>query len=118
MATPKKTGKSSSKKSTKIAPLSAAEYNIPKAEQINIEQLFAQALLRHKKDEVVDKKLKIKEISHLALMAEEYLSCFALIGYSLQNEEVVVFNMPTPKDEAALIDLLRATFIDIANNRP
>ena len=118
MATPKKTDKSGAKKNTKKPSLSATEEIISKSEQINIEQLFTQALLRHKKDDVADKKLKVKEISHLALMAEEYLSCFALIGYSLQDEEVVVFNMPTPKDEAALVDLLRATFIDIANNRP
>lgn len=110
MAVPKK-------KPNKTPSLSAEEVTMPKAEQINIDQLFAQALLRHKHDELKDKKLKIKEISHLSLIAEEYLSCFALIGYSLQDEKIVVFNMPTPKDEAALIDLLRSTFFDIVGNR-
>jgi hypothetical protein len=105
MATPKKTSKK---------PVS----EIPRAEKINIEQLFAQALARHNKDLIADKKSKLKELNHLALIAEEYLSCFALIGYSLQDEKVVIFNTPTSKDEAALVDLLRATFIDIANNRP
>jgi hypothetical protein len=105
MATPKKTNKK---------PVS----EIPRAEKINIEQLFAQALARHNKDLIADKKSKLKELNHLALIAEEYLSCFALIGYSLQDERVVIFNTPTSKDEAALVDLLRATFIDIANNRP
>ena len=111
MATPKK-------KITKKDTLSASEIIMPKAEQININQLFEQALLRHKQDSITDKKSKLKEISHLATIAEEYLSCFALIGYSLQNEEVVIFNMPTSKDESALIDLLRVTFLDIASNRP
>jgi hypothetical protein len=110
MATPKK-------KTTKKQIPATNEIPISKAEKINIDRLFEQALVRHKKEEA-DKKTKLKEISHLALMAEEYLSCFALIGYSLQNEEVVVFNMSTAKDEAALVDLLRATFIDIASNRP
>jgi hypothetical protein len=110
MATPKK-------RTTKKQAPATNEIPIPKAEKINIDRLFEQALVRHKKEEV-DKKSKLKEISHLALMAEEYLSCFALIGYSLQNEEVVVFNMSTAKDEAALVDLLRSTFIDIASNRP
>ena len=110
MATPKK------RTAKKQAPVTN-EIPISKAEKINIERLFEQALVRHKKEEA-DKKTKLKEISHLALMAEEYLSCFALIGYSLQNEEVVVFNMSTAKDEAALVDLLRSTFIDIASNRP
>jgi hypothetical protein len=110
MATPKK-------KTTKKQASVTNEIPISKAEKINIDRLFEQALVRHKKEEA-DKKSKLKEISHLALMAEEYLSCFALIGYSLQNEEVVVFNMSTAKDEAALVDLLRSTFIDIASNRP
>jgi hypothetical protein len=105
MATPKKTSKKSVSE-------------IPRAEKINIEQLFAQALARHNKDLIADKKSKLKELNHLSLIAEEYLSCFALIGYSLQDEKVVIFNTPTSKDEAALVDLLRATFIDIANNRP
>lgn len=112
MATPKK-------RTTKKQSLSAAEdTTLAKAEKINIDQLFAQALLRYKNDAIVDKKIKIKEMSHLSLIAEEYLSCFALIGYSLQDEKVVVFNMPTAKDEAALVDLLRSTFMDIAGNRP
>ena len=106
--------------STKAPSLSSTDnvLETPKAEQINIERLFAQALTRHKTDIFLDKKTKIKEVSHLASIAEEYLSCFALIGYSLQDEQVVIFNMPSPKDEAALVDLLRATFIDIVSNRP
>lgn len=111
MATPKK-------KTVKKSINPSSESIIPKAEKINIEQLFEQAVLRHKKDELLDKKTKHKEIAHLSLIAEEYLSSFALIGFSLQDEEVVVFNVPTRKDEAALADLLRATFIDMASNRP
>jgi hypothetical protein len=111
MSAPKKT------KTTK-ASLSGANENIPKAEKANIESLFSKALTRHKNEILADQKDKYKELSHLALIVEEYLSCFALIGYSLQDEEVVIFNTPTSKDEAALVDLLRSTFIDIANNRP
>ena len=81
-------------------------------------ELIEQSLLRHKRDHLIDRKRNFKEVSHLALIAEEYLSSFALIGYSLQNEKEVVINMPTPKDEAALVDLLRATFVDLASNRP
>ena len=88
------------------------------AEKIDADTIFAQALLRHKKELMSDKKEQFKEMSHLALIAQEYLSSFALIGYSLQDERVVMFNMPTPKDEAALVDLLRATFVDIVSNRP
>jgi hypothetical protein len=91
---------------------------IPKAEQINIDRLILDALNRHKNEDFVNKKQKFKELTHLSVMCEEYLSAFMLVGYSLQNEPVVFFNSPTPKDEAALIDLLRSTFIDIVNNRP
>jgi len=113
-----KTPKKADKNDTEKPSLSGSEEFFSKIEKNNIDQLFAQTLARYKKEESIDKKLKFKEISHLTLMAEEYLSCFALIGYSLQDEEVVVLNMPTPKDEAALMDLLRATFIDMVNDRP
>lgn len=96
----------------------ATQPKLPTAEKININQLFSQALVRYNKEKLEDKKDKLKEISHLASMAEEYLSTFALIGYSLQNEKVVIFNMSNSKDEAALVDLLRATFIELVNNRP
>jgi hypothetical protein len=90
---------------------------LSKAEQININQLISQALIRYKHEQFYDKKQKFKEIGHLAGICEEYLSSFALIGYTLEGEKVVVFNHPTPKDEAALVDLLRLTFIELANNQ-
>lgn len=106
------------KKSTNNESLSAEEFLLPKAEKINVDHLIAQSLLRHKNDIIADKKIKHKEIRHLSTMAEEYLSCFMLVGYSIQGEQVVVMSMPTPKDEAALVDLLRSTLFDILNNRP
>lgn len=105
-------------KTTTKSSLSGADNNVSKAEQTNINNLFSKALSRYRNELLADQKDKYKELNHLALIAEEYLSCFALIGYSLQDEEVVIFNTPTSKDEAALVDLLRATFIDIASNRP
>lgn len=106
------------KKRTKPSSLSAEEIPLGKLEQANIEQLLAQAFLRHKDDATLEKKLKVKELRHLSVMASEYLSSFILVGYSMQDEKVVLYNIPTPKDDAALIDLLRATLIDMANDRP
>jgi hypothetical protein len=97
---------------------SKAELSSSKLDQELINQLLTQVSARYKNEVLSDKKIKIKEISHIASMAEEYFSCFAIIGYSIQNEEVVVLNVNSPKDEAALVDLLRATFLDIASNRP
>lgn len=82
-----------------------------------VNQIIAQALLRYKADQAQDKQIKFEEISHLALIAEEYLSSFVLLGYSLQNEKVVVFNLPTAKDESAMIDLLRTTFLNMVGNQ-
>ena len=91
---------------------------ISNSEKVEINQLFAQALTRHKNEVLQDKKQKHKEIDHLTLMTEEYLSCFSIVGYTLQGEQVCVFNANNPRDEAALVDLMRATFLEIANNRP
>ena len=117
MAPRKKATKKQIDAAKAIATEMAAKQEISKSEQALIDQLVAQSLIRYKAEDA-DKKLKVKELSHFSLMAEEYLSCFALIGYSLQNEKVVILNMPSAKDEAALVDLLRATFLDIAGNRP
>ena len=107
------------KKQTK--PPSSVDDNLPnisKAEQVNIEQLITQALARHKDEAAVDKKQKVKEMGHLGSLAEEYLSCFLLIGFSIQNEKVILQNISNSKDEAALMDLLRSTFYELIGNRP
>ena len=122
MSVPKKTRKkrnSSSKKTDEsLSDSLSSEPILTKFEKANIEHLISHALNRYKDDQILDKKHKTQELSHLALMCEEYLSTFALLGYSLEGEKIIVFNMPTAKDEAALVDLLRSTFIDIASNRP
>ena len=115
-------------KQATVAPvLSADGISIPaddshpkatKLEQANIEKMILQAFNRYKQEEIQDNKSKVKEVDHLSHIIEEYLSCFVLIGYSLQDEKVCVFNAHTSKDEAALVDHLRATFLDIVNNRP
>ena len=89
-----------------------------KVEQTRIDDIINQAVSQHKADMLADRKDQFKKIGQLSLIAEEYLSCFSIIGYSLQGERVCIFNAVTPKDEAALVDLLRSTFLDIINNRP
>ncbi len=116
MATKKTSTSAKTKKKQNLAAESIKPAS--KTEKIEINQLFAQALARHKNEVLQDKKQKHKEIDHLTLMTEEYLSCFSIVGYTLQGEQVCVFNANTPKDEAALVDLMRATFLEIANNRP
>jgi len=116
----KKSPKSVAKLVTEITPLSSDESLSPlsKLEQINIDQLLVQAMLRHKTEDLEDKKHKFKDVDYLNTIIEEYLSCFVLVGFSLQNEKVCIFNAHSSKDEGALVDYLRATFIEIVNNRP
>lgn len=92
--------------------------DVSKVEKLNIDQLITQALARHKEEMATDKKHKIKELSHLASLAEEYMNCFLMIGFSIQNEKVILQSISNSKDEAALMDLLRSTFIELASNRP
>jgi hypothetical protein len=96
-----------------------ADNELNAIEKINIDRLLSQAQYRYKNDSVIaDKKEKLKEVTNLGVIIEEYLSCFTLIGYTFQGEKVCIFNAKTSKDEAALVDLLRATFLEIINNRP
>jgi hypothetical protein len=90
---------------------------VSKAEQAALDQLILQAMMRYKGEDL-ELKSKQKELMHLATMAQEYLSSFIVIGYSLQGERAIVTHIPTAKDESALIDLLRSTLIDLANERP
>ncbi len=113
-----KSSKSSIKPERKKPVAKKRSVSASKQDQAEADNILSQALMRYKAEIVNDQKAKFKEITHLGTIAEEYLSSFVIIGYSLQNEKVVVFNTPSPKDEAALVDLLRSTFIEIASNRP
>ncbi len=121
--------KSSRKRKTKASTQSEAELAasvdreeealpLSKIEKINIEQVFAQALDRYKNELIDRKKDSCKELNHLSSIVEEYLSCFALIGFSLEGDKVCIFNANNARDEGALVDHLRSTFIEIASNRP
>mgnify|MGYP001547179029 CR=1 FL=1 len=121
--------KSSTKKSTTKSLSSLPEHDsnqnvsdelpLSAPEQLNVNRLLSQALTRYKNDSLIqDKQDKLKELEHLGKIVEEYLSCFTLIGFTMQGEKVCLFNASTSKDEGALVDLLRSTFLEIINNRP
>jgi len=88
-----------------------------KMEKINIEQIFAQALAEYREELPSRKKHSNKEFAYLSSMIEEYLSCFVLVGFSLEGNRVCIFNASNAKDEGALVDHLRSTFTDIVENR-
>lgn len=105
------------KNQNKVPHKEEIETPLSKIEQNNIDQLIAQAYSRHRDEIILDKKIKVKELNHFASTAEEYLNCYLLIGFSLQNEKVILQSVSTPKDEAALMDLLRSTFMEFMSNR-
>jgi len=93
------------------------EHSLSDLEKININNLLSQIMLGYDADKLSPKKEKLKDVSVLSAIIEEYLSCFVLVGFSLNNEKVLIFNAQTSKDEAAVVDYLRTAFVDIMNNR-
>jgi len=98
-------------------PVNSDLMPLSKVEQINIEQVFAQALEGFKHELLTHKKQTYKDFNHLALLTQEYLSCFSLVGFSMTGEKICIFNASSEKDESALVDLMRSTLIEIVNNR-
>lgn len=90
---------------------------LPKAEKININEMLVKALNEYKQHNS-SKFESYKDINQLTTIIDEFLSAYALIGYTLKDEQVMIFNAKTPKDDAAIADLLRVAFINMAQNRP
>lgn len=103
------------------APSSVSEFTdsveLSKLDKANIEQLLMQIARDYKEEELSLKKEKVKDADTLNYIIKEFLSCFILIGFTVNNEKVCLFNAATSKDESALVDYLRATFFNIVNNR-
>jgi hypothetical protein len=91
---------------------------IPTLEQLNIQSTFAQALLNYKTNLAEYTKQSQKDLNHLNLFVQEHLSSYALIGFTMNGDRVTMINTPTPRDEGAIIDLMRSIFIELVNNRP
>jgi len=111
----KRPRKSSSKKKIQEEPLTISPQQNPdlgKLDKEKISQLLQQTALRYKDSFNIEEKIKLKELTHLSSIIEEYLSCFLIIGYTLQDERAILWNGKSAKDEAALLDLLRVTFIE------
>lgn len=106
------------RKQKKFEGLKKEKLELSNLDMLNIEQLYKQIENRYRDSVLLDKKLKYKEMNHLASIAEEYLSCSLIIGYSMEGEKVCILNAQNSKDEAAVADLLRSTFLDMTSNRP
>lgn len=91
---------------------------VPASEQVKLQKMLLQALTRFKKESDDTHKQQVQEMSHLSVIAQEYLSSFLVLGYDMNDEKVSILYAPSAKDEAAVVDLLRSTFMDIASNRP
>jgi hypothetical protein len=86
-------------------------------EKINIENMLAKALNEYKQS-TFSKVESHKDITQLTSIIDEFLSAYTLIGYTLKDEQVIISNAKTSKDDSALADLLRMVFMNMAHNRP
>lgn len=106
------------KKQKRVQNKHSQKVELTNLDLLNIDQLYKQIENRYRDSALLDKKVKYKEMGHLASIAEEYLSCSLIIGYSMEGEKVCILNAQNSKDEAAVADLLRSTFLDMTSNRP
>lgn len=106
------------KKNKKAQNINSEKIKLTNLDLLNIDQLYKQIENRYKDSILLDRRVKYKEMNHLASIAEEYLSCSLIIGYSMEGEKVCILNAQNSKDEAAVADLLRSTFLDMTSNRP
>lgn len=117
----KRPRKKKSETSKDSPPLTETEniplHMMPKAEKAHINSLLAKAMDEYK-SQSLSKYESHKDMSQLTTIVDEYMSAYALIGYTLKDEQVVIFNAKTSKDDSALADLMRVAFINMIQNRP
>lgn len=88
---------------------------IPKEilQQLNIKvnETLKHAELLKKKNEKSSEEFKILEG-----IASEYLKSFLILGYTLNDNKILIGHAPTPKDHDALVEHLRQTFMRTVND--
>ena len=57
-----------------------------------------------------------EDLKHLETHVSEYLKTFAILGYNLKGEKIVLVHAPTVQDHDALIEHLRQTFMRVIGN--
>lgn len=81
----------------------------------NIDEAFKKKIQRALQDNLIEmakrKNLSQKQISIINSFIEEHLSCFVLLGYTVNGNPVSLVNAPTQKDSDSLGTLLQKFFM-------
>lgn len=88
----------------------------------NIDEAFKKKIQRALQDNLIEmakrKNLSQKQVSIINSFIEEHLSCFVLLGYTVNGNPVSVVNAPTQKDSDSLGTLLQKFFMKYVDAPP
>lgn len=74
--------------------------------------------LSPKTAENIHKQLNDKQVDPMVIkaMLSEYMACFALLGYDIDGNRIIIKWAPSDQAEDSLIELVRCIFLNIAQN--
>ncbi len=61
------------------------------------------------------RKSKLRDLEHLDVIVQEYLSSYLILGYDLNGEKVTISHASNPHDKDALVEHLRSTLLNTLN---
>ena len=79
----------------------------PSTEETELKEQIQQALAANLSDYVKKKNLSQKQVTVLNSFIEEHLSCFILLGYTVDGNTLTVVNASSQKDSDSLGTLLQ-----------
>jgi len=110
-------------KKTRRSPVAKKKTTKSKEELKNEEykKQIQDALKANLDEYLKNRSLSQKQISSINSLIEEHLSCFVLVGYTVDGEPVTLINAQTQKDQDSLGTILQKVlkkYSDPPNNLP
>ena len=103
----KTTRKTSRKRSTKETPSKKSTSKTENDFDEEYKNKIRAALQNNLKEYLKNRNLSQKQISTINSFVEEHLSCFVLLGYTVNGDPVTLVNAATQKDSDSLGTLLQ-----------
>ena len=98
-------------KPEKTLKLSAEEFNDLITQQVQLH------LNKAKQEETIHRNIEsTKDLENLHNLLKEYMCSFIVVGYSMNDERVLIQNSSTQKDKDALMELLKNIFLTLQQN--
>ncbi len=95
----------------KTLKLSVNEFNILIQQQVQLHLSKAQEQEAHQKN--IESTQDLEKLHNLL---KEYMNSFIVVGYSMNDERVLIQNSNTQKDKDALMELLKNIFLTLQQN--